>query len=419
MPPVGYRPRVIDGPLALDLEALGAVVVEGPRACGKTWTAAQLARSEVRLDSGPQVRELARLQPESVLAGPTPRLVDEWQLVPSLWNAVRRQVDDRAGVGQFILTGSAVVPAETDRHSGAGRMARLRMRPMSLWESGESTGQVSLAALFAHEPPSGRSGVLALDYVELSQRGGWPALLGAGQRHADRFVAGYLDAIVEHDIEQVDDRRRDPLRFRRFLHAYAQMTAQTASLSSIRTRIEDPTSTATGLAWNTADAYLDAAQRLMIVEEVPAWSPRLRSRTRLAGLAKRHFVDPSLSVSLLGASAARLRSDLETFGFIFESMVTRDLRVYADALDASVHHYRERSGDLEVDLVVERRDGAWIGIEVKLGQHRVDEAATALHALADRRVARPPEALVVITGGEYAYRREDGVDVVPLATLCP
>ncbi|MGN8244629.1 ATP-binding protein [Cellulomonas soli] len=227
-----------------------------------------------------------------------------------------------------------------------------------------------------------------------------------------------MDAIVEHDLPLVDARRRDPLRFRRFLEAYAQVGAQTASLASIRSRTLGPDG-AEGVHWSTADDYLDLAARLMVVEEIAAWNTHLRSRARLTQAPKRCFVDPSLMVALLGADADRLRSDLRTFGFVFESMVARDLRVYAQALDAEVFHYRERSGDLEVDLVVERRDGSWVGVEVKLGQHRVDEAATALRALADRRVVRPPAALVVVTGSGYAYRRPDGVDVVPLTTLRP
>lgn len=419
-PATTYRARVVDAEVEAGLSALGAVAIEGPRACGKTWTATRSSRSAVRLDD-PGIAELAAIDPAAVLDGATPRLIDEWQLVPTLWNAVRRAVDDRQSPGQFILTGSAVLPPDSTRHSGAGRMVRVRMRPMSLWESGESTGEVSIGDLFDGEPQRGHADHSPLATLAPAVRGGWPALVGTDVPAAARFVRGYIDAIVEHDLVQVDTRRRDPLRFRRFLEAYAQVGAQTASLATIAARASgaDVPPDGAGLTWATADTYLDLARRLMIVDEVPAWNTHLRSRTRLTQAAKRCLCDPSLMVALLGADADRLRGDPETLGFVFESLVIRDLRTYAQAHDADLFHYRERSGDLEVDLVVERRDGTWIGVEVKLGSHRIDEAARALRTLADRRVTRPPAALVVVTGSGYAYRRPDGVDVVPLTTLRP
>lgn len=412
----------MDAEIDETLGALGAVVVEGPRACGKTWTAARHARSEVRLDGVPRAAELAELDPRPLLDGPTPRLLDEWQLAPALWNAARRAVDDRQASGQFILTGSAQPPDDPARHSGAGRFGRVRMRPMALSESGESTGAVSLSEVFAGERASGTSDVDALGYADLIVRGGWPGLLDRAPSAVRPFLGGYVDGLVEHDITIADTRRRDPVRFRWFLQAYAQVVGGIASLNAIAARAAEPGAgdgDDAGLHWSTADAYLDAARRLMVVEEVPAWSPRLRSRTRLAGAAKRHFVDPSLAAHLMGADAPRLRSDLETMGFLFESLVTRDVQVYAQAMGASVFHYRDRDGALEVDLVLEKPDGAWMGIEVKLGDSRADEAAATLRAVAERRVARPPDALVVITGGTYAYRRPDGVDVIPLAALRP
>jgi len=412
-----YLPRVVDEELRLGLRAFGAVVIEGPRATGKTWTGRRQATSEVRLDLDPEAAELARLDVRQALRGGTPRLVDEWQVVPELWNAVRHAVDDRGEPGQFILTGSAVPPPSSSRHSGAGRFSRVRLRPMSLAESGISSKEVSFAALMAGESPAGASDLTPLDYADVVVRGGWPALVTADSRTASRFVSGYLDAIVEHDLEIADDRRRDPVRFRRFLQAYAQVVASTASLTTISKRAAGADGGPDALHWSTADAYLDLAKRLMIVEEIPAWSPQLRSRTRLGAAAKRNLADPSLAASLLGADAERLRTDLETLRFLFESMAIRDIQVYAQAIGATVHHYRERSGDLEIDIVVERPDGAWMGIEVKLGTHRIDDAAGSLLALADRRVTRSPEALVVVTGGQYAYRRADGVAVVPLGAL--
>ncbi|MGF1645744.1 MAG: ATP-binding protein [Kineosporiaceae bacterium] len=419
MTPRAYLPRVIDLQLATDLRALGAVVVEGPRASGKTRTAEQHAASVVRLDADPQMLTAARIDPFLVLEGPTPRLIDEWHLVPGVWNAVRRAVDDRGGVGHFILTGSAMPVSDDRRHSGAGRMVVTRMRTMSSHETGASTGRVSLAALFGGEPARASSDRRVPDYVDDVVRGGWPELVDASPDRVRRFLDGYLDLVIERDVPALGG-RRDPIRLRRFLRAYAELTAHPVSLRSLVARAlgTDAHDQAT-LTWHTADTYLDIAQRLMIVEDVPMWSTRLRSRATLTELPKRHLSDPALATALMSTDATGLLRDLNTFGFLFESLVTRDLRVYAQASDAAVFHYRERSGHLEVDLVVERRDGAWIGVEVKLTPDAVDAAAASLRRLADTRVEMPPAALVVVTAGPYAYRREDGVDVVPLATLGP
>jgi hypothetical protein len=417
--PRQYLPRVLDSQLTADLQALGAVVIEGPRASGKTRTAQEHAASVVRLDDDPQMLTAARIDPHLVLEGPTPRLIDEWHLVPGVWNAVRRAVDDRGGVGHFILTGSASPVPDDQRHSGAGRMVVTRMRTMSSQESGTSTGRVSLAALFGGEPARGSSERRVPDYVEDVVRGGWPELVDASPDRARRFLDGYLDLVVERDVPAFGG-RRDPIRLRRFLRAYAELTAHPVSLRSVVARaVGADTQDQATLTWHTADTYLDIAQRLMIIEDVPMWSTRLRSRATLTELPKRHLCDPALAVALMSTDATGLLQDLKTFGFLFESMVTRDLRVYAQASDAAVFHYRERSGHLEVDLVVERRDGAWIGVEVKLSPDAVDGAAAALRKLADSRVDRPPAALIVVTAGPYAYRREDGVDVVPLGTLGP
>lgn len=418
-----YRPRIVDQQIVRDLRAMGAVVLEGPKASGKTASAQQHAASEVRLDVDPAAADLARLDPRLVLEGPAPRLIDEWQVEPSIWNAVRRAVDDRQAKGQFLLTGSAAPPPDARRHSGAGRMARVRMRPMSLWESGDSSGSVSFAALLAGEPARGHAEKTIAEYAALTCRGGWPEIIDSSESDAQRYVKNYLDYVYEYGILATDGARHDPIRLERFLQSYAQLTGHVTPLTTITSRAvgdDAPTDGRAGtLAWHTADAYRDAAQQLMLIEDVPAWSPQLRSRTRLGGLPKRHLVDPSLAASLLGADAARLLTDVATFGHLFESLVTRDVRIYAQEQDANVYHYRERDGALEADVIVERRDGSWLGIEIKLGSHAVDEAAATLLALAERRIARPPAALVVITTGEYAYRRPDGVDLVPLAALRP
>lgn len=416
-----YQPRIVDTQVEDALRAMGAVVIEGPKACGKTATARRHAASEVLLDLDPDAARAAAVDPRLVLDGPTPRLIDEWQRQPAIWDAVRRAVDDRGAPGQFVLTGSSVPSHEAVRHSGAGRMTTITMRPMALFEQHVSSGLVSLGTLLeGGHPVTGRTDVELADYVERIVVGGWPGLLGRSVPAATQFARGYLDMIVDHDIELVTGSRRDPRLLRRFLHAYAQVTAHPSRLSTILARARgDASDGAPGPSRWAAEPYLDALRRLMVVDDVEPWDPELRSRTRLMSTPKRHPVDPSLAVALLGCGPDRLLQDVHTLGFLFESLVTRDVRVYAAASDASTYHYRERSGDLEVDLVVERRDGAWVGIEVKLGGALVDEAASALLRLAGARVVRPPAALMVVTAAPYAYRRDDTVWVVPLAMLGP
>lgn len=414
-----YRPRIADQLLQRALTALGAVVIEGPKACGKTETARRIAASEVLLDLDPQAMEAASVDPRLVLEGATPRLIDEWQRQPRVWDAVRREVDNRGAAGQFILTGSATPSDDASRHSGAGRMAIVEMRPLTLYEQELSSGQISLADLLdGNEPPSGKADLQLADYAERIVIGGWPGLLDSSRSEAAQFIAGYLRMIIEHDLEVVSRARRDPRRLRRFLEAYAQLTAHPAALTTIVSRAAGDDEKQAPSRW-TAAPYLDALRRLMIVDEVEAWSPELRSRTRLMSTPKRHLVDPSLAAYLLQAGPDRLLRELQTLGFLFESLATRDLRVYAAANDASLFHYRERGGELEVDLIVERRDGAWIAVEVKLGGELIDHAATALLRLATTRARRPPAALVIVTATEYAYTRPEGVLVAPLALLGP
>lgn len=413
-----YKSRIADRLLQDALTALGAVVIEGPKACGKTETARQLAASEVLLDLDSEALEAASIDPRLVLDGAAPRLIDEWQREPRVWDAVRREVDRRAAAGQFILTGSATPSDEASQHSGAGRIAIVAMRPMTLYEQGFSSGQVSLGDLLdGHEPSSGRAALQLADYAERIVIGGWPGLLAASPSEALQFIRGYLTTIIERDVDLISGARRDPRRMRRFLQAYAQLTAHPAALSTIVSRAAGERSE-TPSRW-TATPYLDALRRLMIVDEVEAWDPELRSRTRLIGIPKRHLVDPSLAAALLRASPRRLLQDLKTLGFLFESLATRDLRVYAAAKEASVFHYRERGGELEVDLIVEREDGAWLAVEVKLGGRQIDRAAAALTRLATTRAKRPPAALVVVSATEYAYMRPDGIFVVPLGLLGP
>ena len=419
-----YVPRLADGQLTDRLEALGAVVIEGPKACGKTATARQRAASEVLLDVDIEALRAVAIDPRLILDGPVPRLIDEWQREPRVWDAVRRAVDDRSAPGQFILTGSATPNDVVPRHSGAGRISVMRMRPMTLFEQGHSSGEVSLGALMSGDPPAASHSELDLPaYTERIVIGGWPQLLGAEPATAAQFVRDYLDTIVEHDIELVSGARRDPRLVRRFLHAYAQLTAHPARLSTIVNRargdVEHDDDVADGPTRWSADPYIRALRRMMIVDEVEAWSPALRSRSRLISVPKRHLVDPSLAAGLMECSPARLMGDLNTLGYLFESLATRDLRVYAESQGGHVFHYREHSGDLEVDLVVEQTDGSWAGFEVKLGGDLIDDAAAALTRMADTRVTRAPSVLAVITGTEFGYRRPDGVWVIPLGCLGP
>ncbi len=415
-----YRPRVADGDLATLLAATGAVVIEGPRGCGKTETALRAAASAVRLDIEDEARKAGLLAPDLLLDGPRPQLIDEWQLVPAVWNQVRRAVDAVGGrPGQFILTGSAVPADDVTRHSGALRFSRLRMRPMSLAEAGRSTGEVSLAALLAGEGPRATDpGLDIRDIAQLVAVGGWPALLDRTTDTALRAVRGYLDETRRADLARVDGVSRDPENVGRVLRSLARHVATQASARSIAADVggaEGP------IDHHTVLGYIAALSRVFVVEDVPAWSPALRSRTPLRSAPTRHFVDPSLAVAALGADPDRLLREVETLGLLFESLAVRDLRIFAQALDATVTHYRDAT-DLEADAIIERRDGTWAAFEVKLGPNAADDGARSLLRLADRidpvRHGRPA-ALVVLTGWGYAYRRPDGVCVVPIGTLGP
>jgi hypothetical protein len=415
-----YRPRIADRLLASRLHSMPTVVIEGPRACGKTATARRQALSEVLFDTDRAARRLAGLSPDLVLDGRKPRLLDEWQAVPDIWNHVRRASDDGRRPGRFILTGSAVPADDVTRHSGAGRISRVQMRPMTLFESGHSTGAVSLGDLLMSGSVAAAVGGLHLvELIELTCRGGWPGILRDDIDTALGFSRGYISEFTRADIADVEGRRRDPARMESLLRSVARNTATEASLATLAADAGEEDS----LHVDTARSYLRMLERLFIVEDLPAWSVRLRSRTRLRRSAKRHFVDPSLAVAALRAGPQRLLADLSLFGLLFESLVIRDLRVYADAHGGDVCHYRDESG-LEVDATVEAGDGRWIGCEVKLGAlDAVDTAARNLLKLAERvdaSVVGPPAKLVVITGvGEYAYERADGVAVVPIAALGP
>lgn len=412
-----YRARIADAELATRLTSTGAVVIEGPKACGKTETARQLAASEVLLDIDDNARQALAIEPKLVLDGKTPRLIDEWQIEPAIWNHIRRTVDERGLPGQFILTGSAVPADDITRHTGAGRLTRLRLRPMSLFETGHANGAASLgdclSGLFEHCPDPGLS---IGDIVERIAVGGWPAHQVLDVRQALQRARDYMEEITRVDINRLDGGRRDPIKVTRVTQSLARNVATPVATRSLAT---DAGGSDGALEDETVRGYLDALERLMIVEDQPAWAPHLRSRSILRSTAKRHFVDPSLAVAALRATPERLLKDMNLLGLLFESMVVRDLRVYAQANDARVLHYRDNTG-LEVDAIIETADGRWAALEIKLGTGQVDDAASNLLKFADRvdtRKCGEPALLGVIIGAGYGYRREDGVAVVPVGAL--
>ncbi len=416
-----YLERIADGELRRKLAAMGGVVVEGPKACGKTATARQQSASEVLLDVDEDARAALGFDPGLVLDGITPRLIDEWQLAPEIWNHVRRAIDDRQEPGQFILTGSAVPADDVVRHTGAGRLTRFRMRPMSLFELGVSTGAISIHALLAGDLEGGARGELeAKDLFDLVCVGGWPGHLRRSTEAALQANRDYLEEVRRLDIARVDGVSRDPDRVARFLRSYARSVATQASMATIAA---DTAGSDGPIRNHTALDYADALTRLMVVEDQPAWAPHLRSRSILRNAPKRHLVDPSLAVAALRAGPQQLRQDMELFGFLFESMVVRDLRVYAQAADAEVLHYRDNTG-LEVDAIIAVHAGPWAAFEVKLGgKAGIEEAAANLLSFRDRidtgRMGKPAALGVVVGSGGYAFRREDGVWVVPIGVLGP
>jgi uncharacterized protein len=414
---VTYQPRVVDTELLERLAAQGAVSIEGPKACGKTEAARQVAASEVLFDVDANAREAASVDASLVLDGDMPRLIDEWQVVPAVWNHVRRWVDDKRG--QFILTGSAVPADDATRHTGAARISRLRMRPMSLYETGHSTGQVSLAALMDGTATQAADPGLSLpDLIEIVCRGGWPGFRHLALSQARRAVRDYLEEVRRADISSVDGVTRDPERVRRFFQSLARNVATRAPITTLAADAAERGSTMTH---NTARGYLAALARLMLIEDQPSWAPHLRSKSDLRTTPARHFVDPSLAVAALGATPEQLMRDLNWFGFLFESLVVRDLRVHAQAFGGRVKQYRDNKG-IEIDAIVETDDGRWAAFEIKLGQGRVQDAVDSLKAFAakiDAAKSGAPSVLGVIVGSGYGYVRDDGIHVIPIGALGP
>lgn len=414
-----YLPRIVDRELVDRLAGTGAVVVEGPKTCGKTATARNVAASEVLLDVDQNARRMVGVDPSSVLEGETPRLVDEWQTEPAIWNHIRRAVDDRASPGQFILTGSAVPADDITRHTGAGRLTRLRMRPMSLFEAEHSSGEISLRRLLDGNPErSERSRLEIGKLAEIVCAGGWPGHVGRPLPRRLRMNRDYLNEIRRVDISRVSGANRDPVKVGRLLRSLARNVATPAAISTL---VKDVRGSGTTMKTDTAAEYLEALERLMIVEDLPAWQPHLRSRTTLRTTPVRYLADPSLAVAALRATPVRLMEDLGYFGLLFESMVVRDLRVYAQTLEAEVFHYREKGG-LEADIIVEADDGRWAAFEVKLGDRWVEEGVATLRRVADRmkRGGRgEPAALAVILPNGYGHVRPGEVGIIPVGALGP
>ena len=419
--PEGYLPRVADRELQFALRSAPAVVIEGPRACGKTWTARRLARSEVTIDDSDDVRLAVAMDPAAILEGDTPRLLDEWQLAPRIWNPMRHACDRRARPGQFILTGSADPPDEITRHSGAGRVLRVRMRPMSLFESGESSGSVSLRGLLdGEESPAGRSDLDVADLADVVCRGGWPWLVGEPPSAAQARLRGYLGEIARADVARSGGPAHDPAGLSRLLVSLARNESTSTSYSTLAADMSGSREVATHP--RTVKRYIDALSRLFVVEGLPAWAPHLRSRAQLRRSEKRYFVDPSLAVAALRTGPSRLRDDLSFLGLLFESLVMRDLRVYAQANDCRVSYFRDNAS-LEVDAVIERGDGEWMAAEIKLGGEKlIEQGANSLlrlRARVDTARTGEPSALIVITATGYGFKHRDGVQIVPISTLAP
>lgn len=420
-----YRKRIADKLLMEKLDAMGAVLIEGPKACGKTTTAEQQANSVLYMDDPEQMTQnlqLAETNIKRLLKGETPRLIDEWQIAPQLWDAVRFEADHRGEDGLYMLTGSAV-PADDSKihHTGAGRFAWLTMRPMSLWESGESTGDVSLGALFSHSENIDGESLLTMDDVAFAIcRGGWPKSLNKKtQKAALRQVTEYFEAITRSDISRVDGVTRDEQRAKRLMRSYARLQGAMAGIPTI---VADMKSNEyEDMSDETIASYVKALKKIFVIEDLSAWNPNLRSKTAIRTSDTRYFVDPSLAIAALGLGPNDLLNDLNTMGLFFETLCVRDLRVYADANDGNVFHYRDKSG-LECDAVVHLRNGSYGLIEVKLGGEKlINEGVEALTKLSNKidttKMKAPSFRMVLTAVGKYAYRREDGIYVVPVGCL--
>lgn len=416
-----YLPRVCDMLLQKQLSSSGAVLIEGAKWCGKTSTASHAAKSVLYMqdpDKSNSYLKLADTLPSRLLMGENPRLIDEWQMAPILWDAVRFEVDKRGKRGQFILTGSAVPKDGVTAHTGTGRIARLLMRPMSLFESGESNGEVSLSELFAGVTDVTGDNPLSIpDIAMIICRGGWPEAVINGDI-TSQVAHNYVDAVINMDVQRVDDIERNPSRVRQFLRSYAR---NISTMTALTTVMNDVKANDISFSDTTMYSYVNALRRIFIIEDIPAWKPSLRSKTAIRTSDKRQFVDPSIAAALMYAGPNKILDDFNYFGFLFESLATRDLRIYTQTLDGDIFHYHDKS-DLEADLIIHLHDGRWAPIEVKLGSSEIEKGAMNLLNLQnkiDTDKIGQPAFMMILTGGQYAYRRKDGVFVVPIGCLKP
>lgn len=423
-----YKPRIADAMLAARLRRKGAILIEGPKWCGKTTTAEQQAASILYMADPMRLQQnlqAAKLNVQQLLAGETPRLIDEWQIAPSLWDSVRFEVDHRSGFGHFILTGSSVPPSKDEIfHSGTGRFTKLKMRTMSLYESGDSTGTVSLADFFKEDA---QQSIMGNSHIEINRlaylicRGGWPGALEMDEQDALASALDYYDVVCDTDISRVDNVARDPQRVRLLIRSYARHQGTMATVGTILADLK--ANEESTLSDNTVYDYIKALKKIFVIEDMPAWNPNLRSKTAIRTSDNRYFIDPSIATAALGISPKDLINDLETMGLLFETLAIRDLRVYADALDGQVYHYRDKNG-LECDAIIHLRDGSYCLIEIKLGGDKlIEDGATNLKKLRDdidTLRMKAPSFLMILTGvGDYPYLRDDGIFVVPIGCLKP
>ena len=419
-----YRKRIADDILREKLEGKGAVLIEGPKWCGKTTTAEQTAASVLYMDDPSNIGQnisLAQISPGKLLAGKTPRLIDEWQIAPKLWDAIRFETDHRGEQGQFILTGSAV-PPDTDeiKHSGTGRFSFMLMRTMTLYESGESSGEVSLADLFTSPESINGSSDCDIDRLAfLVCRGGWPQAVGMRDKIALQQAVDYCDGVIRSDINRADNVNKNPERVKRLMRSFARAQGSQTPISVIADDIS--ANEGSSLSDDSVARYIEALKKIFVIEDMPAWNVNLRSKTAIRTSDTRYYTDPSIAAAMLGLGPKDLIADLSTFGFLFETLAVRDLRVYADSLGGGVYHYRDKDG-LECDAVIHLRNGAYGLIEIKLGGDKlIEEGVESLKTLAakiDTSKSPAPSFLAVLTGtGTYAYRRKDGVYIIPVSTL--
>jgi predicted AAA+ superfamily ATPase len=426
----GYINRIIDAKIEEYLQLFGAILIEGPKWCGKTWSSLKHANSVFYFmdpSGNYSNRTLARINPALALPGATPRVIDEWQEVPGIWDAVRFDIDQNPGHGKYILTGSVLPPENTYSHSGTGRIASIQMRPMTLYESKDSTGNISLELLFSKEKFEPFFSNIDLHLlIDITVRGGWPETLGLPIEKAGSVSIEYINAIVKNDLFREDHSKKDQLKLHRLIRSLARNNATTVNLKTLTTDMDGAERRYLkdgdiSISRDSATAYLKNLKEIFVIDEIPPWNPEIRSKTIMRQSPKRIFTDPSLAIAALGVNKARLLHDISTYGFMFENLCLRDLAVYASCYGANLFHYHDNS-ELEVDAIIEMPDGAWGAFEIKLGEAQVDKASYTLLRMKNKLTAagvEPPACLAVITGGGVARLGDDGIYVIPINALRP